>query len=131
MPPKKKPRVLIVEDEDHVRRLLKSVMESMNCEVVGEAQNGKDAVTQYFQLKPHMLLLDINMPVKSGKKTLAEIREKHPNAFVMMITSLADKDTIEDCMQLGAAGFVRKDLPIDEIKEVIRKTWRAFREAMQ
>jgi two-component system chemotaxis response regulator CheY len=131
MPPKKKPRVLIVEDEDHVRRLLKSIMESMNCEVVGEAQNGKDAVTQYFQLKPHMLLLDINMPVKSGKKALAEIREKHPHAFVMMITSLADKDTIEDCMQLGAAGFVRKDLPIDEIKEVIRKTWRAFREAMQ
>ena len=131
MPSKKKPRVLIVEDEEHVRRRLKSIMESMNCEVVGEAQNGKDAVAQYFQLKPHMLLLDINMPVKSGKKALAEIREKHPNAFVMMITSLADKDTIEDCMQLGAAGFVRKDLPIDEIKEVIRKTWRAFREAMQ
>ena len=128
---KKKPKVLIVEDEDHVRRLLKSIIESMNCEVVGEAQNGKDAVVQYFRLKPHMLLLDINMPIMTGKKALAAIRAKHPNAFVIMITSLADKETIEDCMELGAAGFIRKDLPIDEIKAVIRKTWRAFREAMQ
>jgi len=128
---KKKPKVLIVEDEDHVRRLLKSIIESMNCEVVGEAKNGKDAVVQYFRLKPHMLLLDINMPIMTGKKALAAIRAKHPNAFVIMITSLADKETIEDCMALGAAGFIRKDLPIDEIKAVIRKTWRAFREAMQ
>lgn len=127
---KKKPKVLIVEDEDHVRRLLKSIIESMNCEVVGEAKNGKDAVVQYFRLKPHMLLLDINMPIMTGKKALAAIRAKHPNAFVIMITSLADKETIEDCMELGAAGFIRKDLPIDEIKAVIRKTWRAFREAM-
>lgn len=131
MRPKKKPKVMIVEDEDHVRRLLKSVMESMNCEVVGEAQNGKDAVIQYLRLKPNMLLLDINMPVKSGKKALAEILKKNPNAFVIMLTSLSDKDTIEECMELGAAGFIRKDLPIEEIKEVIRKTWRAFRETMQ
>jgi len=131
MTPKKKPKVLIVEDEDHVRRLLKSIMESMNCEVVGEAQNGKDAVVQYLRLKPNMMLLDINMPVKSGKKALAEILKKNPNAFVIMLTSLSDKETIEECMELGAAGFVRKDLPIEEIKEVIRKTWRAFREAMQ
>ncbi|MBS3758041.1 MAG: response regulator transcription factor [Desulfobacterales bacterium] len=131
MNPKKKPKVLIVEDEDHVRRFLKAIMESMNCEVVGEAKNGKDAVAQYFSLNPHMLLLDINMPVKSGKKALAEIRQKRPNAFIMMITSLADKETIEDCIQLGAAGFIRKDLSIDEIKDVIRKTWRAYREAIQ
>lgn len=128
---KKKPRVLIVEDEDHVRRFLKSVIESMNCEVVGEARNGKDAVAQYFSLKPHMLLLDINMPVKSGKNVLAEIREKRPNAFIIMITSLADKETVEDCMRLGASGFIRKDLPIDEIKSVVRKTWQAYLEAMQ
>lgn len=131
MKPKKKPKVLIVEDEDHVRKLLKSIMEAMNCEVVGEAQNGKDAVAEYLRLKPNMLLLDINMPVKSGKKALAEILKKNPNAFVIMITSLSDKETIEECMELGAAGFIRKDLPIEEIKEVIRKTWRAFREAMQ
>ncbi len=128
---KKKPRVLVAEDETHVRRLLKSILESMNCEVVGEAENGKDAVARYFSLKPHMLLLDINMPVKSGKAALAEIRKKHPRAFIMMITSLADKDTIEDCMQLGAAGYIRKDLPLDEIKSVIKNTWRAYREAMK
>ena len=127
---KKKPRVLIAEDEAHVRRLLRSILESINCEIVGEAENGEDATAQYLGKKPHMLLLDINMPVKSGKSALAEIKKRHPNAFVIMITSLADKDTIEDCRKLGAAGFIRKDLPIDEIKTVIVKTWRAYREAM-
>jgi len=126
---KKKPRVLVAEDEAHVRRLLRSILESMNCEVVGEAENGKDAVTQFLQLKPHMLLLDINMPLKSGKTALAEIRKKQPGAFIMMITSLADKETIIDCMQLGAAGYIRKDLPLDEIKTVIKKTWQAYRQA--
>jgi two-component system chemotaxis response regulator CheY len=130
MKPKKRPRVLIAEDEAHVRRLLKSVMESIHCDVVGEAENGRDAVSQYFQLKPHMLLLDINMPVKTGKTALAEILKRHPNAFVIMITSLTDSDTIEDCRKLGASGFIRKDLEIEEIKTVIRKTWRAWREAM-
>lgn len=127
---KKKPRVLIAEDEAHVRRLLRSILESINCEIAGEAEDGAAAVSQYMKLKPHMLLLDINMPVKTGKAALAEVRKRHANAFVIMITSLADKDTVEECRKLGASGFIRKDLPIDEIKAVIRKTWRAYREAM-
>jgi len=127
----KKIRALIAEDEGHVRKLIKSVLISMNCEVVGEAANGRDAIEMFKELKPNILLLDINMPLKSGKEALAEIRKRYANAFVVMLTSLSDKETIEDCISLGASGFVRKDIPIDEIKEIIRNTWKAYKESIR
>ena len=131
MKPKKKIRVMIVEDEDHVRTLIKTVVKNMNCEIVGEANNGKDAVSMYHKLKPTMLLLDINMPIKSGKQALAEIRKKFPNTFIIMLTSLTDSETVEDCIKLGATGFIRKDLPIDEMREVIKQTWSAYKSSLQ
>jgi len=131
MTTKKKMRVMFVDDEDHVRRLITTVIKSMNCEIVGEAGNGKEAVSLFSTLKPHMLLLDINMPLKSGKEALAEIRRKFPNACIIMLTSLTDKETVEDCIELGASGFIRKDLPLDEMQDVIKKTWRAYRESLK
>lgn len=130
VPPKRKIRVIVVDDEIHVRTLIKSVISAMNCEVVGEAGNGREAVSLFGSLKPNMMLLDINMPVKSGKQALAEIKDRHPNAFVIMLTSLTDKETIEDCITLGASGFIRKDLPLDEMREVLKKTWKAYRESL-
>jgi two-component system chemotaxis response regulator CheY len=129
-PPKKKIRVIVVDDETHVRTLIKSVVSGMNCDVVAEAGNGRDAVALFDKLKPHMMLLDINMPLKSGKQTLTDIKQKYPNAFIIMLTSLTDRETIEDCIELGASGFIRKDLPIDEMREVIKKTWKTYRETL-
>jgi two-component system, chemotaxis family, chemotaxis protein CheY len=127
----KKMRTMIADDETHVRKLIKSVLLSMNCEVVGEATNGRDAVEMFKALKPNILLLDINMPLKSGKEALGEIIKRYSNAFVIMMTSLSDKETIEDCIKLGASGFIRKDIDIDEMKEIIRKTWQAYKETLK
>jgi len=127
----KKIRAMVAEDETHVRKLIKTVLLSMNCEVVGEAANGLEAVEMFQTLKPNMLLLDINMPLKSGKEALAEIRKRYTNAFIIMLTSLADKETIEDCINLGASGFIRKDISIDEMKDIIKKTWKAYRESVK
>jgi two-component system, chemotaxis family, chemotaxis protein CheY len=131
MATQKKMRVMIAEDEDHVRTLIRNVLVQMNCEVVGEVGNGMDAVELFDQLKPHMLLLDINMPLKSGKEALTEIRRRYRNAFIIMLTSLSDAETIEDCIQLGASGFIRKDVSLDEMQGIIRKTWRTFKDNMR
>jgi two-component system chemotaxis response regulator CheY len=127
----KKIRVLVADDESHVRKLITTILTSMNCEIVGEAANGKDAVDMFKSLKPNLLLLDINMPLKSGKEALAEIMKRYSNAFVIMLTSLSDKQTIEDCVKLGASGFIRKDIPIDEIKQIIRKTWHVYKDTLK
>jgi len=130
MKKKRKIRVLVVDDEDHVRKLVTSVIRTLNCEVVGEANNGRDAISLFSKLKPTMMLLDINMPLKSGKQALAEIKKKYSKAFIIMLTSLSDTETVEECIKLGASGFIRKDLPIDDMREVIKQTWFAYRESL-
>jgi len=127
----KKIRVIIADDEAHVRKYMATLMERINCEIVAEAADGKAAAQYFFKLKPHMLLLDINMPVISGKDALKHIMKKHPNAFVIMLTSLVDKKTIEDCLRLGASGYIRKDIPPEEIRPLIINAWKRYKEIRQ
>jgi two-component system chemotaxis response regulator CheY len=121
-----RPRVLVAEDEGHCRVLLRAVLKSMNCEVVGEAENGEQVLGLFRELKPHLLLLDINMPLKTGDEVLKEIFGEQPDAFVIMLTSVADLESIENCLELGAANYIRKDTPIAEIKATIKETWQMY-----
>jgi two-component system, chemotaxis family, chemotaxis protein CheY len=98
----------------------------MKCEVVGEATTGVEAIELFKQLRPHLLLLDINMPSKTGDEVLKEIMAEYPKAFVIIVTSVADQESIERCIQLGAANYIRKDTPIEEIRQTIRETWQTF-----
>jgi two-component system, chemotaxis family, chemotaxis protein CheY len=128
MAERKKPRVVIAEDESHCRVLLKAILTSMNCDVVGEARTGVEAIELFKQLKPHLLLLDINMPNKTGDEALEEIMAEYPRAFVIILTSVADEETIQKCITLGAANYLRKDTSVMEIKQTIKETWRSFME---
>ena len=127
MTSKKKIQVLIADDEVHVRKYIRTIMEQMNSEIAGEAKDGKEAVEMFAGIKPNLLLLDINMPIKSGKIALEEIMTRFPKAFVIMLTGLADRETIEDCMSIGASGFIRKDVSIDEFKAAIKESWRMYK----
>jgi len=126
---KRKLRVLIADDEPHIRLLIKTVMTSMNAEIVGEAKNGGEAVEVFRNEKPDITLLDINMPIKSGEDALKEIMEAFPDAFVIMLTSVADMMTVEKCLGLGAANYIRKDTPIPEMKEIIKRAWDDYRKS--
>jgi two-component system chemotaxis response regulator CheY len=123
---KRKPRVLLAEDETHARVLMRAVLTGMNCEVVGEATTGHETLALYRELKPDLLLLDINMPRKTGEEVLAEILSTNPDAVVIMLTSVSDLETVEKCLALGAANYVRKDTPISEIKTIIGNTWKTI-----
>ncbi len=127
MTARKKIRILIADDETHVRKYIRAVMERMNAEVVGEAADGRQALEMFAEIKPHLLLLDINMPVKSGKTVLKEIMTRFPKAFVIMLTSLVDPETVEDCIALGASGYIRKDVGLDEIQTIIKQAWQNYK----
>lgn len=122
----RKPRVVIADDESHCRVLMKAILTSMNCEVVAEARTGEEALRFFKELRPHLLLLDISMPVRTGDEVLEEILRDFPRAFVIMLTSVTDMGSIERCLSLGAASYIRKDTPIEEIKQMIRETWQTF-----
>lgn len=115
--------VLIADDEAHIRLLLRKVMESMSCEVVAEASNGRDAVELFRKTRPMITLLDINMPLMTGKEALIEIMKEFPDALVIMLSSLSAMDIVKDCLEIGAANYIRKDTPIAEMKLHIKETW--------
>lgn len=118
--------VLIVDDEAHIRTLFKTVMSSMDAAIIGEAQNGEEAVAIFKAQKPDIVLLDINMPVKDGTEALKEIMAEFPEAFVVMMTSVSDMEIVEKCIDLGAAHYIRKDTPLQTIKEMIKEAWDAY-----
>lgn len=95
----------------------------MNCDVIAEARSGAEVLPLFKQHRPNLLLLDVNMPVKTGDEVLAEILADFPDAFIIMLTSVTDMESIERCIAMGAANYIRKDTPVSEIKTLIRDTW--------
>ncbi|MBF0318307.1 MAG: response regulator transcription factor [Nitrospirae bacterium] len=127
MADEKKPAVLIADDEKHIRLLLKTVMASMNFTIAAEAANGEEAVQLFKELGPDLVLMDVNMPFKSGEAALSEIIAGSPGAIVIMLTSVAEKESVEKCIGLGASGYVRKDTPLAELKAIILDTWNTYK----
>jgi len=122
---KRKVRVLLVDDENHVRLFIRAVMHSMGCEVVAQAANGKEALEQFDKAAPDLVMLDINMPIMDGITALKELRRKSGKVAIVMLTSLASAEVVEQCLEAGANYHLRKDLPVDELKQEIRDTWLA------
>jgi len=113
-------RVMIADDELHVRTVLRAIVKGLPGSVVGEAENGTDVLALYRQVLPDLLLLDINMPQMTGDMVIAELICHFPDAQIIMLTGVADSDTVEKCIEAGACGYIRKDTPSEEMKEMIR-----------
>jgi DNA-binding NarL/FixJ family response regulator len=112
----KKYSVLIVEDHTLLRQgLIAMISSDPSLEVVGEADNGRDAIRQATTLKPDVVLMDINMPVMNGSEALAEIKNRDPNIKVIMLTAHNAEEYIRDSIKAGANGYVLKQATRDEL----------------
>jgi two-component system, chemotaxis family, chemotaxis protein CheY len=100
--------VLIVDDEPMMRAVLKLVLESLGANVVGEAQDGKEAIERFQEVSPALTFLDIEMPVKNGFDALKEIMRIDANARVIMLTGNDNTSIAEACIAGGAADYIRK-----------------------
>jgi len=114
-------RVVISDDEDMIRYALKSIIQKLNMVCVGEATNGQEAIDLYAKEKPDIMFLDINMPVKNGDEALKAIRAKFPNANIVMLTSVAETETVTKCVQDGAINYILKTNPLDKIGIMIEE----------
>lgn len=108
-------KILVVDDEPHVRKYVSLIVQGLGTPTVIEASDGQDALAKYAAERPDLTLLDVNMQVMDGLQTLAAILKINPDAVVVMLTSLANRQTIEECLQAGASGYLRKDTPRDAI----------------
>lgn len=118
-------RILLADDEVHIRYLIRSVIRGEGYEVVGEANNGEDALALYRQHKPDLTLMDINLPLKNGDEVLAEIMGEDPGAKVVMLTMVADVGMVRRCLELGAANYILKSNPIETIRKMLREVLNA------
>ncbi len=123
----KKPlKVLIADDEEIVRKGLMNIIdwEKLGCEVCGEASNGEDVLEKVISMKPSIIMLDINMPVKSGIEVLREIHE-HPDSYpnhinFLILSGYSDFDYAQKALNYGAKGYIVKPVDEDELEEKIR-----------
>lgn len=112
--------VLVVDDEAHIRKFVSMMIESLGGAVVFQAANGREALQIYEREKPDLVLLDVNMPRFDGLQTLRELKHLYPACTVVMLTSLVNRQTVEECLHLGAVGYLRKDNPPDEMTVQLR-----------
>ena len=119
-------KALVIDDERHIRVMVRALLASMGAQILGEASNGEEGIAQFRATNPNLVLMDINMPVMDGVTALSKIIEISPDQLVIMLTSLADMETIQACVDAGAAGYLRKDLPPAELKKAILDTWTQF-----
>ncbi|HVS50933.1 MAG TPA: response regulator transcription factor [Opitutaceae bacterium] len=121
--------VLLVDDEPHIRKFVGLILKQLGVTSILEAGNGAEAVATYERERPDLVLLDVNMPVMDGMQTLQKLNEIDPDCIVIMLTSLANRSTIEHAMEHGAANYIRKDTPKEEIARALSETIEAcFRE---
>ena len=114
-------RVLIVDDAAFMRMMIKDILEKNGYEVVGEAQNGLEAVEKYQELLPDLVTMDITMPEMDGIEALKNIREINPNAVVIMCSAMGQQAMVIDAIQAGAKDFIVKPFQADRVLEAVKK----------
>ena len=106
--------ILIADDAAFMRAILSQIIEDMEWTVAGEAGDGREAIAQYQKLRPDLVLLDITMPNLDGTEALKAILAEDPEAQIVMITALGQKDQVLDAIKAGARDFIIK--PFDHAR---------------
>ena len=112
---------MIVDDNDMMRSILRGMLRGEEYEIVGEARNGSIAVDMAERLKPDIVCLDVMMPEKDGLEALSEIKAARPETEVVMITSNADPDTVQESIMSGASGFIVKPFNAARVLDTLEK----------
>jgi DNA-binding NarL/FixJ family response regulator len=114
-------RILVADDHFVVRMGLTALVNTEpDLEVVGEAVDGAQAVQAFDQHRPDLVLMDLRMPVKDGVWATAEIRSRHPNARVLMLTTFDGDTDIHRAIEAGAQGYVLKNSTGDKLIPALR-----------
>ncbi len=113
-------RYLVVDDSVFARKNIAKMIESFGGEVAGEAGDGCTAITEYERVHPDLVLMDITMPQMEGIEAAERIVRQHPQARVVMVSSVGYQENIVAALQKGARHFVQKPVKADVLYEVIR-----------
>lgn len=112
-------KILLVDDNDVTREVLRVILRSEGCSVVGEATDGGTGLDMAVKLRPHLIMLDVVMPKVSGKDILPRLRELVPDACVLMVTASKDQETISEVVKTGIHGYILKPFNAQKIIDTV------------
>ena len=116
-----KRRILIVEDHTLLRAGLRALLaQEPNIEIVGEADNGRDAIRSISTLAPELVLMDLTMPGTNGIEAITEIKRRNPEVKILVLTLHRAEEYIHQSLKAGADGYILKDATHDELRVAIR-----------
>lgn len=117
----RKTTVLVADDSAFIRTSLKTILEQNGYVVVGLAENGVDAIAKYKELRPEVVFLDIIMAQLDGLQTLRVLRQLNPELKAIMVTSIAARLSVLDCVKAGAKNYILKPFEPARIVEALQK----------
>lgn len=113
--------VMIVDDAQFMRDLLRDIFEQAGWEVVAEAENGKQAVEKYQLQKPDLVTMDIVMPLRSGIEALGDIIASDPKARVVMCSALGQESMVMEAVRAGAKDFIVKPFQPEQVLRIVNR----------
>ena len=119
-------RVLIADDEGHIRKVIASIVASLGGEVVAEACDGESAVQLFREHRPDMAILDINMPRLTGDQALQRMLAVEPKLIGIMMTAQDTMDTVRHCLRIGADNYILKSNPAADILRILGESWDRY-----
>ncbi len=120
-------RILLVDDQMIIRQGLRSLLEAKpDLAVVGEAENGQQAVTQVEALSPDVVLMDVRMPIMDGVAATRLIHQQFSATKVLVLTTFDDDDYVFQAMRSGAQGYLLKDTHSDDLAAAIRAVHKGY-----
>jgi two-component system, chemotaxis family, chemotaxis protein CheY len=119
--PQKRTSVLIVDDNDMMRSILRGILRGEAYEVVGEARTGSIAIEMAERLHPKIICLDVMMPEMDGLEALPALKAAHPEIQIVMITSNADPETVQESIRNGASGYIVKPFNAAKVLDTLGK----------
>ncbi|MCM8596834.1 response regulator [Accumulibacter sp.] len=120
-----RPRVVVVDDNDLTRTLLRSILREGDYEVVGEARDGVGALALAERLRPEIICLDLVMPQMDGLEALQTIRLMYPEIAVVMLADRPSKQTVDESIRSGASGFIVKPFNAAKVLDTVGRARRS------
>lgn len=119
--------ILVVDDQRTNQQCLKLYLEAENdFKLVGLANNGQEAIEKVAKLKPHIVIMDINMPVMDGLSATRIITDRYKSTKVLIFSLYDDDESLSNAIEAGAKGYLLKDTPSEEIILAIRSAYQGY-----
>lgn len=120
-------KVLLVDDQGLIRQGLRVLLElEPDLEIVGEAENGEQAINLVAKFQPDVVLLDIRMPIMDGVAATREIQKRFAKTKILVLTTFDDDEYVSAALQNGAMGYLLKDTPSEELAVAIRAVYKGY-----